>query len=376
MTEQTSRLPAVDGLRGLAILLVIYQHSMATAVGQLVVARTGWGFPYLVANAWMGVGLFFVLSGFVLALPYFSGRRSMTSWRHVSGFLAHRAQRLLPLFVFMAFVSLAFAIATGKPGWRSFAMTLTTASMFTRQEFFPGINGPFWSLSVEIWFSALFPLLLFSVARHGMAKTFIGALLVGFVVRCFGAYFEFENIHVNPVKDFVLARTDDFAVGMLIAWMYARGRLPRSNPVALIVFGLAVLTLTALIWDLRVQGLVPRAVTAGLNNAAQLGFAAILMACLTSDGVARLVSVWPLRILGVMCFSVYCWHGLLITPALRSNPFSAVQQLQFWALLLPLSALTFRFVEFPRSPLLSLFLGTAPTSRAPAIQTGPSQRRS
>jgi peptidoglycan/LPS O-acetylase OafA/YrhL len=368
------RIPAVDGLRGLAILLVIYQHSLATGVGQEVVAITGWRYPYLVANAWMGVGLFFVLSGFVLALPFFQGERHMTSRTDAGTFLVHRAKRLLPLFVFMAFVSFAFTLAKNRPDWPSLLLALSTLSMFTRAEFFPTINGPFWSLAVEIWFSAMFPLMLVAAARWGLPRAFAATFVIAFAMRMGGAFFPFVDVHVNPVKDFVLGRVDDFCVGMGIAWLYVNGRLPRVKPVWLICGAALILAATGYLWDLRVQGRLPRVVVPLLHNFAQIGFGAMLIGCLQPG--STWFTAWPLRILGAMCFSLYCWHGLLIAPRLLANPLSVGHQLEFWLTTLALSLLTYRFVEFPKATWRDLLLlprqpstsGNAPANPLPVAE--------
>jgi uncharacterized membrane protein len=63
-------LPQIDGLRGVAICAVIFQHAFSHGISHALVATGVVGFPYLLDNGWMGVSLFFILSGFVLSLPY------------------------------------------------------------------------------------------------------------------------------------------------------------------------------------------------------------------------------------------------------------------------------------------------------------------
>src|SRR4051812_23816270 len=63
-------LPQIDGLRGIAICAVIFQHAFSHGISHALVAAGVVGFPYLVDDGWMGVSLFFILSGFVRSLPY------------------------------------------------------------------------------------------------------------------------------------------------------------------------------------------------------------------------------------------------------------------------------------------------------------------
>ena len=328
--------------------MVIYQHAYSGAVGQVIVEKTHMVFPYLTGNGWMGVGLFFVLSGFVLALPYFSGDRTMEGGG-MRTFYVHRANRLIPLFVFMAFVGYGFAMAAGRSEPLSLFLSLTTLSMFRMDvHWFPAINGAFWTLFVEIWFCVLFPFLVKWSVRYGILRVLVPIFAVAFAFRLAGAYVPFVNIHANPVKDFVLARMDDFFVGMLVAWFYAKGgvRLPRWS----LLVGAGCLMASAFFWDLRVQDRLPLAVVPFLNNLAQIGFATMLVAALTADTVfARVLSVYPLRILGAMCFSLYLWHILLLRPAFYANAFLLEKQFEFWGTLIVLSAFTYRYIEFPKT---------------------------
>lgn len=297
----------------------------------------------------MGVSLFFVLSGFVLSLPYFLGNREMGSGPEIKAFYLHRAWRLLPLFLFMAVVSYAFGMVSGTQSLKSLVLALTTGSMLTRGEFFPTINGPFWSLAVELWFSIAFPLVLLAVHRFGFRRVFILVVTASFLVRVPGAYFQFENIHANPLKDSVPARMDDFLVGMGVAYLYARRGLP-SGTLSMFLGAVCCLVLSALAWDLRLQGRIPVVLTAILNNLTQAGCAGLIIVAIHPGSTfGRLISAWWLRILGAMCFSIYCWHSLLIRPAFIADPFDPIRMLEFWVILLLLSAFTFRFIEFAKT---------------------------
>lgn len=347
----SARIPAIDGLRGIAILLVIYQHLFAGAVMDAVRSRFG-TYPWVIGNGWMGVGLFFILSGFVLALPFFASDRPLEFW----GFVRHRAKRLLPLFLIMCVVSFAFTLHKGAPDIFSFLVTASTLNLLIPSEFFPTINGPFWSLGIEIWFTPFLPVLIWSMRKHGPLRALAAIALAAFVVRCVGAYVPFINVHINPVKDSVFARMDDFAVGAVLAWAFARGKLPALG-LRHVAIGLVTMAFAGFLWDLRVQQLMPRGLTAGFNVIQQIGIAILIVSALNIRGrFAEILSVWPLRILGAMCFSIYCWHALLLSPQIQGTPFDLRMQLSFWLALLFLSAVTYRYIEFPTIPIRKLFL--------------------
>ena len=134
-------LPQIDGLRGVAICAVIFQHAFSHGISPALVATGVVGFPYLVDNGWMGVSLFFVLSGFVLSLPYTGAETKFYDPKEAIAFYRRRARRLLPLFAIGCFVGYLVNHAT----LGSLLLALTTMSMFSADEFFPHVNGPFWT---------------------------------------------------------------------------------------------------------------------------------------------------------------------------------------------------------------------------------------
>jgi peptidoglycan/LPS O-acetylase OafA/YrhL len=302
--------------------------------------------------------LFFMLSGLVLSIPYFRGDRRMTSAADARRFIVHRAWRLLPLFVAACVIGYAIRLATS-PDARALdlVMSLTTASMFNSKYWFSSPVGVLWSLNIEIWFSALFPTLILVVLRHGMRRPLVVVFVVALAVRIIGARFPTLNPNIDPIKDSLPGRLDDFMVGILIARLYVDGRLENLNP-AFAALGVFLLLCSGLLWSVAMGGALPRASVVIFNNISQLGFGLIIATALSKRrGIAKWVlDLWPLRVLGAMCFSLYVWHLYPISPAIATNPFAPQAILQYWVALLLVAGASYRFIEFPHGDWRQLFL--------------------
>lgn len=86
------------------------------------------------------------------------------------------------------------------------------------------------------------------------------------------------------------------------------------------------------------------------NNLFQIGFVMLTLSLLLSEGWdVRLIFFKPLQLLGMMCFSIYVWHGVLIKP-LVSETFNAFDYPFYFMAIFVLLALTYRFVEFGQEP--------------------------
>lgn len=342
------RLGYLDVLRGVAILGVVFHHLF---FAEFRYGLTGIELPapltLMASSGWLGVNLFFFLSGLVLYLPYARGDRSMARWADARRFYANRARRLLPLYYLAAIVALLTSGLTAGSSefWRALASYVFILFPFQAHTFMPPGNWVLWSIGVEIWFSVLFPAVLIAARRYGIWRILGAALLIAFATRWWGRSFLADHgarLVLHYVGDSVIGRLDEFVYGMAAAQLYARGWRPTFGAAAA---GLAACVLSLTLWGMWYRGELPYMVVAALNMPLDAGLVAVTLAVLA---VPRwpLAVAWPLEALGMMCYSIYVWHGALLypfRPALAENlSYSA----PYVALTLMVSALSYRLVEF------------------------------
>ena len=101
-----SHFDALDGLRGVAILLVVAFHALyVNPADGLLVRMFNWG---VILPGWMGVPIFFVLSGFLISYPFFQQRAANTRFWHPRGYFRRRAAKILPPFYLSILLFLGF----------------------------------------------------------------------------------------------------------------------------------------------------------------------------------------------------------------------------------------------------------------------------
>jgi peptidoglycan/LPS O-acetylase OafA/YrhL len=144
---------SLDVLRAVAVLLVFCYHSE----GALLVSRFGW----------IGVDLFFVLSGFLVSGLLF---REYQATRQVrpGRFLMRRGLKIYPQFYFFIAAVLATACFQGNPPH----VAQVAAELAFVQNYYPGLWGHTWSLGVEEHFYLLLTLAIVMLARRGGANPF------------------------------------------------------------------------------------------------------------------------------------------------------------------------------------------------------------
>lgn len=351
------RLAVINGLRGVAITLVICFHLLLGTLPKQGLSVDFFGAAIslspLLTNGWTGVNLFFILSGFVLFLPYAADPGRMSEFSERMRFYRRRFWRLAPLFYLASVIAWVLVAARhGNARVEDLLSVLSLEFTLDPQRFAPPFNPALWSIGVECVFSALFPLLVVAARRAGMARLVAAVLVLALAARLVGIH-RFPALQGATLNsDAFVCRLDEFVLGMMLARLHVEGRLPaRAGRWA---FAGAVLIAAAWIgFDLVLRGSLPPLARAGLNDVLDAGLCALVYAALKpGTRLAAALSWSPLQGLGVMCYSLYVWHGpllQLIAPdrAAMTPAALAVAVPLFLAATLAVAALSYRLVEFP-----------------------------
>ncbi|MGH9819227.1 MAG: acyltransferase family protein, partial [Pyrinomonadaceae bacterium] len=170
-TVSTEFIPVIDGLRFLAILMVVLYHINAYILEKSSSLVTTPYFFNSSANIFafghQGVQLFFVISGFILAMPFMRQRLGLSEKRVSLGqYYFRRLTRLEPPYVIstlLLFLSLAL-IVSEKYSLSDLAASLVASLLYVNNIVFPGefprINSVTWSLEIEIQFYLIAPLMI------------------------------------------------------------------------------------------------------------------------------------------------------------------------------------------------------------------------
>ena len=355
-----SKIGALNGLRGIAIAMIVLYHLFIpyTARNPLRPGEiNGEGlFAAFINDAYLGVNIFFVLSGFVLYLPYRTGRRAMAGVAAFPAFYLHRAQRLLPLYYIVVLVTVALhskELYGSRDWYLEFGALLSTLFIFSAHGFAPPSNVVLWSVSVEIWFSVLFPVFVLLIQRWRTPRVVVGTVLVCAAFAYIGYSISIERVgYFWPFSKGIFGSCYEFLLGMMVCDLYVKGI---ENPVlrgkhsrlllpgAVITVGALYLLHHAAFAELRALG--------GFGFA--VGFAFVLLSILSGvNPLRRVLEIWPLQVLGCMCYSIYAWHGIImnemIPPATSSLTHTLRLMVPFLFVMLALSGLSYRYIEFGR----------------------------
>jgi peptidoglycan/LPS O-acetylase OafA/YrhL len=220
-------IPALDGLRGIAILMVLGRHA-GRAIGfdttfTPMFPIGSWDLMIPMLNGWAGVDLFFVLSGFLMT-HYLLKRKGQISLRK---YWLKRLLRIVPayyavlLVVALGLVPL-YPVSPFHWWWR-----LTYHLLFLQDYLHSNFVVAFWSLGVEEKFYLLVPLLMLLFLRLGRGRGLLLLLLcicISPLCRLYG-FLAWQH-ELNHVNYFLWLRSpfhmscDSLLIGALVAWLY------------------------------------------------------------------------------------------------------------------------------------------------------------
>jgi peptidoglycan/LPS O-acetylase OafA/YrhL len=311
---------ALDGLRGIAVMVVFLFH----AVHLLPVSTRATVYvSKLLMQGWIGVDLFFVLSGFLITGILLNTRESIGYYRN---FYARRALRIFPLYFSVLIAVLILAAAINSPQLNQFLPTsgerkwyflyLTNYIAVFKGE--PGWDflWHFWTLAVEEQFYLVWPVCIFMLGARGtrwFAAAGAPACLLVRLALCH-RYGPIDGLAFGPT------RMEPLLIGALCAVLYRdhnaieniRKLLPVIAFGAFGIFFLTVLTIN----DARGYAVFCRTFSYSLLG---LCFGAVIMICACTDGeytlLQKVLSNRALTQVGAYAYGIYVFHPLIIFPA-------------------------------------------------------------
>lgn len=334
--QGSDRFEGLEAYRGIAALLIVVFHAYQftrEGTGRATYVYDGTWLDVVLRNLEAGVSCFFVLSGFLIFLPFARAALGDGAVQSGRGFLVRRAIRIIPAYYVAILVVWTWRY-TGSPGqWRDLLLHLTFTNIFSQQYIFSTI-GPAWSLSVEVlfylflaFFGPLMWLLCSRLPTYGgrlaaLAGT-TALLVIASVLYKWWAHFVAHIPETNfPIYFGPLAKLDTFALGMLLALVVAarRGREPLRGllTAALGIAGGGVLVCA---FVLRASSDV---VALYFHTLSGVAFLCILGATVLGSQQSRwnrVLALPFLQYLGLISYSVYLWHEPIMIELGRRNLF-------------------------------------------------------
>jgi peptidoglycan/LPS O-acetylase OafA/YrhL len=319
-----NHVPALDGVRGLAILAVLTYHGVfySGSRSSHVVDAT---FRQLMSCGWAGVDLFFVLSGFLITGILLDSRESPQYYR---SFYARRVLRIFPLyFVFLAsFIWLLPLVREMEPQFATMKQEQVwywtyLINVRVAMEGWPEVKllGHFWSLAVEEQFYLVWPFVVLSFNRTTLYRICVGCIVGSLALRI---WLLFNGL---PVAAYVLpfARLDSLAMGGLLAiWVRDPGAYPavaRYAPKVLLacsglIAGIFVIKGAFWPWGRFVH-------TLGLSIVAVASSSLIATVLFRPDAtwLGGVFRSSPMRFLGKYSYGIYVVHHPVIMILGRSR---------------------------------------------------------
>jgi peptidoglycan/LPS O-acetylase OafA/YrhL len=306
MSNSTARrIPSLDGIRAISILMVLYGHLCGTRYFPVSILEYG---RWCGDVAHLGVLVFFVISGFLITSLLMS-EREMTGDISLKRFYLRRIVRIFPAFyAFILVMAIATLFGVVQLTGRDFAYALTYMVNFEPNR---GLHiGHLWSLSVEEQFYLLWPLTLLLLRERRALIVAVAAIFIGPLVRVAIRewIFHVDPHALNGMSTSFPAMFDYLAAGCALAllrpWLLTR---------------VWYLRLTASPWLALAVPLVLLINRMGSHTVAILLGSPLMNVCIAlliesstrhaSSLAGSLLNWKPVVFLGVLSYSLYLWQS-------------------------------------------------------------------
>ncbi|TIS87127.1 MAG: acyltransferase [Mesorhizobium sp.] len=334
--------PEIQGLRGLAVTLVVVFHV----------------WPNVLPGGYVGVDVFFVISGYLITgvlaqMAMRDGRISLI------GFYSRRIRRLLPAATLVLLATLCGTLLfVSKARWEETATQIVASAFYVQNwrlasiavsyldaDSLPSPVQHYWSLSIEEQFYIVWPILMIAVIwlsrrqNVPLRRSLVGALSLVFAGSLIASVVLTE---IDPAQAYFVSQTRiwELALGGLLVLTEHRFRLGTFARQSLVIAGVAGIVASATLFS---------AATPFPGASALLPTFATVLVILAGDvefGRFRALDSRALRFIGDRSYSVYLWHWPLITFFVAQGISRTLASgIGLIALTIALSDLSYRHVE-------------------------------
>lgn len=347
ITSAGNYIPEIDGLRFIAIFWVVVWMHLPSMMNTHLFNGKLFSNPYIVSvllEGGHGVSFFFMISGFILALPFIKEKMTDGSPVSLKKYYLRRLTRLEPPYLAALFISFLLLVLIKNKSFADLLPHLGASSVYMHNIIYnssSSVLGVAWSLEVEVQFYLLAPFLCFIfLIKHPLARRIILVLLI----LLSGIYAWYYLWQMPTMLSYFICY---FFSGMLLADLYCNEhQLKLNNKAGLVTgacifFGLPFIISVHSIWFFILKLF--------LMNAA---FYLVLF----NKGLKKLMSLQLITIIGGMCYSIYLLHVLIMSgvsqvlaelPLLHGPLAVAMYAVLLLAAVLIFSAVFYRLIEQP-----------------------------
>ncbi len=312
--HESARLGVLDGLRGIAVLLVLWYH-----IWEISWLEPPSWLQFVPATGFIGVHLFFYLSGFVITYPFL---RAWLNGRPTPGwgtFAWRRFIKIVPSYVLSIVVAYEIGYAQQQPN-ASPIPDIITHLLFIHTWFpdrYGTIDGVLWTLAVEVEFYCIFPLVWWAFRRSPWLTT-IAMIAIAWAWRAWMARCCYATLFANYEEN-LPGYLDIFALGMMSAYLFTRfgerWRSSRLHYVAPLVAVAGIALLVGLLEQLYAVRLTDQwSAVWQINNRPLLGvaFSIVALGSLVSPRWWQaLLDNVVLRFMAAISYNLYLYHQMV-----------------------------------------------------------------
>jgi peptidoglycan/LPS O-acetylase OafA/YrhL len=347
ITSAGNYIPEIDGLRFVAIFWVAAWMHLPTMLNEHIFNGALWHSTYIsavVLEGGQGVPLFFMISGFILSLPFIKEKLQAGKKVSLKQYYLRRLARLEPPYLVALLIAFLLIVFADGKSFSDYLPHLGASSVYMHNIVYnssSAVLGVAWSLEVEVQFYLLAPFLsfIFLIKKTAIRR---GILLAGIVLF---AVYAWCTLWKQPVilPNFLCY----FLCGMLLADLYEnKHRTVVKNTPGLLA-GIAVFAGLPFLISLHHPGQY-------MLKIVLLFFAFYLV--LFNGRLKQFFSGQLITIIGGMCYSIYLLHTIIMSgtlrwlktiPGLSSTPGVIIYALILLAAVVFISALFYKLIEQP-----------------------------